>query len=141
VASSPLQTKGQNQMQRTAYLLIVLIVLTLSFSLVRRSNSFVEARAVKQEDTKAERYELAKRHFPTVDYNDRSLRDTEENRSKKEKQKRFNDLGNWVFASTQPYIVENLATSYFNFPALPVSNSDIILIGVGRRNESSSFRE
>lgn len=117
-------------MQRATYPLIALIVLTLSFSLVRRSDFFVEARAAKQKDTKAERYELAKRHFPTVDYNEPSLPDTEQNRPKKEKKKRFNDLGNWVFSTTQPYIVENLATNYFNFPALPVANSDIILIGV-----------
>lgn len=119
-------------MQRTTYLLVVLIVLTLSISLVRRSDLFVEARAVNQKETKAERYELAKRHFPTVDYNEPSLPDTDENRPKKEKQKRFNDWGNWVSAIPQSYSAENLAITEgsFNFPALPVAKSDIILIGV-----------
>ena len=116
-------------MQRVTSPLILLIVLTFSFSLVWR-NDFVEARTVKQKETKAERYELAKRHFPTVDYNEPSLPDTEQNRAKNEKKKRFNHLGNWVFATTEPYIVENLATNSFNFPALPVAKSDIILIGI-----------
>lgn len=119
-------------MQKTTYLLIVLIIVTLSFSLVRRSDVLVEAYASKQKDAKAERYEQAKRHFPTVDYNEPNLPDTEENRAKKEKKKRFNDLGNWVFATPEAYIAENLALSegHFNFPALPAAKSDLILIGV-----------
>jgi len=119
-------------MQRTTYLLIVLIILILSFSLVRRTNFFVEAHPVKQKDPKAERYELAKRHFPTVDYNEPNLPDTEQNREKKEKKKRFNDLGNWVSTIPQSYIAENLAITEgsFNFPALPVAKSEIILMGV-----------
>lgn len=126
------RVKVQNQMQRTSYLLTVFIVLTLSFLLVRQTDFFVHARAAQQKDTRAERYELAKRHFPTVDYNEPVLPDTEENRPKKEKQKRFNDLGNWVSAIPQPYLAENLAVveGSFNFPALPVEKSEIILIGV-----------
>jgi hypothetical protein len=124
-------------MRKTTYLLLVLIAITLSFSLVRRNYFFVEAQAVRQQptsqdDARAERYEEAKRHFPTVDYDERNLPDTEENRAKKDKKKRFNELGNWVFATTQPYIAENVSMSggYLNFPALPVAKSDIILIGV-----------
>jgi len=137
------------KMQKTTYLLIVLIILTLSLSVVRRRDFFVEAYAIKQKDGKAERYEQAKRHFPIVEYDEPNLPDTAENRANKEKQKRFNDLGNWVFATTQPYIAENLATSHFNFPALPVAKSDLILIGVvgetkarlseNRRNVFSEF--
>lgn len=123
-------------MQKTTYLLVVLIALTLSFSLIRRSYFFVEAHAGRQQpanqkDARAERYEQAKRHFPTVDYDEPNLPDTEENRAKREKKKRFNELGNWVAATTQPYIRQNVSMkSYFNFPAFPVANSDIILIGV-----------
>ena len=138
-------------MQNTTYLLIVLIIMTVSFSLVRRKEFFVEAYTGTQKDPRAERYEEAKRHFPTADYNEPDLPATEENRAKKEKKKRFNELGNWVFATTQPYIAENLAMSggHFNFPALPVAKSDIILIGVvgdskaqlseNRRNVFSEF--
>lgn len=123
-------------MQKTTYFLIALIVLTLSFSLVRRNAFFGEAYAARQRDAKADRYEQAKRHFPMVDYNEPDLPDTEENRIKKEKRKRFNELGNWVFARTEPYIAENLAVSegQFNFPALPVEKSDLILIGVVRES-------
>jgi hypothetical protein len=119
-------------MGKTTYLLIGLIVMTLSFSLVRR-NAFVgEAYASRQKDPKADRYEQAKRHFPTVDYREPDLPDTNENRAKNDKRKRFNELGNWVYATTQPYIAENLAISEgeFDFPALPVAKSDIIVIGV-----------
>lgn len=116
-------------MKKTTQLLILLIILTLSLPLGRGSKYLFEAYASAQKDAKAERYEEAKRHFPTVDYNEPSLPATKKI-AKTEKQKRFNDLGNWVFATTQPYIVENLATSPFNFPALPVAKSDIVLIGV-----------
>lgn len=124
-------------MQKTTYLLLVLIIMTLSFSFIRRNYLSVEAQARSQQagnqkDAKATRYEEAKRHFPMVDYNEPSLPDTEEHRAKKEKKKRFNNLGNWVSAITQPYIAENVSLSggYLNFPALPVANSDIILTGV-----------
>jgi len=119
-------------MQKTTYLLILLIFLTLSFSLVRRNYFFAEAHTGNQKDARAQRYEEAKRYFPTVDYKQPNLPDTEENRPKKEKQKRFNDLGNWVFANTESYIAENLSVpeGLFNFPALPVAKSDAILIGV-----------
>lgn len=124
-------------MRKTTYLLLVLIAITLSFSLVRRNYFFVDAQARRQQpdnkkDARAERYEEAKRHFPMIAYDEPNLPDTEENRAKKEKKKRFNELGNWVFATTQPYIAENVSLSggYLNFPALPVAKSDIILIGV-----------
>ena len=124
-------------MQKTTFLLVTLIVLTISFSLVRRNNLFFAAYAHKQKDTRAERYEQAKRHFPTVDYNEPTLPDTEENRPKKEKKKRFDDLGNWVFANTQPYIAENRSTAnYFDFPALPVAKSDVVIIGVVSETEA-----
>src|SRR5688572_26473239 len=124
-------------MQKTTYLLFVLIVMTLCFSVLRRNDVFVGAQergpqASRQQDARAERYEEARRHFPTVDYDEPNLPDTEENRAKKEKKKRFNDFGNWVFRTTEPYIAENLAgtpAQYFSFPALPVAKSDIILIG------------
>jgi hypothetical protein len=138
-------------MQKTTFLLVTLIGLTISFSLVRRNNSFFEAYAHKQQDTRAERYEQAKRHFPAVDYNEPTLPETEENRPKKEKKKRFNDLGNWVFANTQPYIAENSSSAnYFDFPALPVAKSDVIIVAVvseteahlseNKRNVFSEFR-
>lgn len=124
-------------MQKPTYLLIILIILTMSFSLVRRNHFFLEAYAHRQKDARAERYEQAKRHFPAVDYNEPELPDTEENRPKKEKKKRFNELGNWVFANTEPYIAENRSSAnYFNFPALPVAKSDIIIIGVVSETEA-----
>lgn len=119
-------------MQKTTYLLIVLILMTLSFSLLRRNYFSVAVQARNQKDARAERYEQAKRHFPTVNYDEPNLPDTEDNRPKKEKQKRFNELGNWVFVSSQPYYEEHMAVpeGLFNFPALPVAKSDLILIGI-----------
>ena len=143
-------------MQKTTYLLLVLIVMTLCFSVLRRDYVFLGAQAGgpqtgHQKDARAERYEQAKRHFPTVDYDEPNLPDTEDNRAKKEKQKRFNQLGNWVSATTQPHITQNVSMKgYFNFPALPVVESDIILIGVvgetkahlseNKRNVFSEFK-
>jgi hypothetical protein len=103
-------------MQKTTCLLLVLIVMTLCFSILRRNYAFVGVQAGsqqpnRQQDAKAERYEEAKRHFPTVDYDEPNLPDTDENRAKKEKKKRFNDFGNWVFATTEPYIAENVSLS------------------------------
>jgi hypothetical protein len=124
-------------MQKTTFLLLVLIAATLCFSVSRRNYVFVEAQAgsqqsSRQQEAKAERYEEAKRHFPTVNYDEPNLPDTEENRAKKEKKKRFNDLMKWVSATPQSYIAENLAIpeGLFSFPALPVAKSDIILIGM-----------
>lgn len=123
-------------MQKTTYLLIVLIVITLSISLIRRDAFSVDTPADAQQvgnqkDGKPDRYQEAKRHFPTVDYDEPNLPDTEENRARKEKKKRFNDLGNWVSKFTQPYIRENRSSAVnLDFPALPVAKSDIILIGV-----------
>jgi hypothetical protein len=124
-------------MQKSTCLLLVLIVVTLCVSVLRRNYALVGVQADsqqpnRQQDAKAERYEQAKRHFPTVDYDEPSLPDTEENRATKEKKKRFNDLMKWVSATPQSYIAENLAIpeGLFNFPALPVSKSDLILIGV-----------
>lgn len=118
-------------MLKTTYLLIILIIITVTFSLVRRNYFFASVQAGNQKNQKAERYAQAKRHFPTVDYNEPDLPDTAENRPKSEKQKRFNELGNWVSANPQSYIAENLAISegYFSFPPLPVAKSDVVLIG------------
>ena len=144
-------------MRKTTYLLLILIAITLSFSIVRRNYFFVDAQARRQQpdnkkDARAERYEEAKRHFPTVAYNEPSLPDTEENRPTNEKKKRFNNLMKWVSVTPQSYIAENLAMpeGVFNFPALPVATSDIILIGVvgetkahlseNKRNVFSEFR-
>lgn len=119
-------------MQKTTYVLLVLIAITLTFSLVRRNYFVVEAQVGSQKDAKAQRYEEANRHFPTVAYNEPNLPDTEENRAKKEKKKRFDSLMKWVSPTPQWYIAENSAfpEGLFNFPALPVAKSDIVLIGV-----------
>ena len=109
--------------RKPTYLSVVLVALALCLS--------SEAYARQQNDSKADRYEQAKRHFPTVDYNEPALPDTEENRAKREKRKRFNELGNWVFANTRPDIAEHRsAANYFNFPPLPAAQSDIIVIAV-----------
>jgi hypothetical protein len=98
--------------------------------LVRQNEFIVEAYA-RAQDGRAERYEQAKRHFPTVDYNEPDLPETEENRAKNEKKKRFNELGNWVSSNTRPGIAEmHSSANYFDFPALPVAKSDVIVIGV-----------
>ena len=118
-------------MQKFTYLLLVLVLVTLAFSLSRRKDSFVEAYAGGQKDVRAERYELAKRQFPTADYDEPDLGDPEKQPARKEKQKRYNNF-KVVHTKPQPWQAEILVTSdsLFDFPALPVAQSDLILTGV-----------
>lgn len=104
-------------MQKLAYFL--LIALTL-----------FAAQANSQDKAKIERHQKVQGYFPIVDYNESDVPTTEENRAQKEKQRRFNNLGNWVVARTQPYLAESVSSITADFPALPVAESNNILIGV-----------
>ena len=64
-------------MHKFTYILLLLVLGTLAFSLIRRKDSLVEAYSVSQKDSKAERYEQAKRQSPTADYDEPDLTDPE----------------------------------------------------------------
>ncbi len=89
------------------------------------------------QDPKVERGNKAKRAFPTADINEPDSDDSEKGRAKKEKRQRFDA---WQFVSSKPesWIAESVLSSegYLDFPALPVNESDIILIATVLSSEA-----
>ena len=115
-------------MQKVTYVLLVLVLGTLVFSLAR-NRSLTTATAAGQEDAEQKYREHNKKikdRFPTVDYNKPDSADPE----KKAKKKRYND-GNWVYSNVGPDINEAIFTPepHVTFPALPVAESDIVVVG------------
>lgn len=68
--------------------------------------------------------------FPTAEYEEQDLADPAKNAAKKEKQKRHNNF-KLVARNPQPWQTETLVIpeGNFNFPALPVSTSELIVVG------------
>jgi len=118
-------------MFRFTYILVALVLVTLGFSFVRRTQPFASLYSVSQTNDKSDRFQDGKRHFPTAVYDEPDLADPQKNNEKKEKQKRYNSF-NLVSIKPESWIVETLITSdgLFAFPALPVAQSDLILTGV-----------
>jgi len=112
-------------MHRFTYILVALVLVTLGLSFVRRAQPFAATYLPAQTNAKSDKFQEAKRHFPTAAYDEPDLAD-----AKKEKQKRYNDF-KLVSVKPQPWKVETLITSdsLFAFPALPVAQSDLIFIG------------
>ncbi len=104
-------------MRKLTFLLIILSLATTSLSLQG------------QQDSNAERSNKSKRAFPSADINEPDSDDSEKGRAKKEKRQRFDA---WQFVSSKPesWIAESVISSdgYLDFPALPVKESDIILV-------------
>src|SRR6476646_5871209 len=75
-------------MHKLTYLLLLLVLTTLGFSLVRH-RIFTTAAIASQKDP--DHHKRVNERFPTVDYNEQELVDTEKNAQRKEKQKRYND--------------------------------------------------
>jgi hypothetical protein len=112
-------------MHRFTYILVALVLVTLGLSFVRRAQPFAAAYLPEQTNSKSDKFQDAKRHFPTAAYDEPDLAD-----AKKEKQKRYNNF-KLVSIKPQPWKVETLITSdsLFAFPALPMAQSDLIFIG------------
>lgn len=109
-------------MQKLTYFLLVLVVGTIAVSVVRHPNSIATAPANQH-------YKRINERFPTADYDEQDLPDTDKNAKRKAKQKRYND-GDWV-SSVEPGVDEAALTlePHFTFPALPVAESEIVVIG------------
>jgi len=115
-------------MEKLTYVLLVLVLGTLGFSLARNQN-FITATTAGQEDAERkyrEHNKKIKERFPTVDYNKPESSDPE----KKAKKKRYND-GNWVYSNVGPDVNEAIFTPepHVTFPPLPVAESDIVVVG------------
>jgi hypothetical protein len=114
-------------MQKLTYLLIVLVVGTLAVSVGRHRNPIPATTAQKNRAD----YKKINERFPTVNYDDKQdLPDPEKNARRKEKQKRYND-GELVDSRGDPGVDEAALTlePHFTFPALPVAESEIIVVG------------
>ena len=107
------------------YLLLVLVVNTLGPSLVGRIYSLSSASGATQTSSKGDSFQEAKQHFPTAEYEEQDLSDLG-----KETQKRHNNF-KLVAKNPQPWQTESvfIPERNFNFPALPVSTSQLIVVG------------
>jgi len=104
-------------------LLVILLIATLGFTSVRRTQGVSNKQTPQREQIK-------KDHFPTAEYEEPDLADARKNRLRKEKQKRHNNF-KIVSSSPAEWQAERvfIGEGAFNFPALPVERSAYILIG------------
>jgi hypothetical protein len=123
-------------MRKLTFFLLIILLATTSVSLFRRTEMFV-GYANGQDDPKAERSNKARRAFPTADINEPDSDDSEKGRPKKEKRRRF-DAWQFVSSKPEPWIAESVLSpeGYLDFPALPVNESDIILIAIVSSSEA-----
>jgi hypothetical protein len=112
------------------YLLLAVVIVAGTVELSTRK---ALPQGTSQSDNRAkwkEREEEAKRNFPTADFNEPDPVEPERRTAHKAKQKRHNGLG-LVSRNPDPdsgggaFIPEG----QFDFPALPVATSDIIVVG------------
>lgn len=113
-------------MHKLTYILVVLVVGTIAVSVVRHRNP-IPTTAGQQ--NRAD-YKKVNERFPTADYDEQDLPDPDKNAKRKAKQKRYND-GDWVDSRGDPGVDEAALTlePHFIFPALPVAESEIVVVG------------
>jgi hypothetical protein len=125
-------------MQKFTYALLLLLIGSLSFSAFRRSDTFLSGYAASQQDPRVERSNKAKAAFPVVEINELEPdTNSELGRSKKEKRQRY-DAWDLVLSKPAPGTDETIVSSegYFDFPPLPVTRSDIILMASVSNSEA-----
>ena len=113
-------------MQKLTYVLLVLVLATLGFSFAHNLTTATAAGQQDREQKEREHNQKLKDRFPTVDYNKPDSADPE----KKAKRKRY-DYGQLVYSTVRPeiYAAVVIGEPHITFPALPVAESDIIVIG------------
>jgi len=115
-------------MAKLTHFLLVLVAGTIVFSAVRHPKPTAIATASQKN---RDDYKKINERFPTVGYDDKQdLPDQEKNAKRKEKQKRYDD-GNLVGSHVEPGTDEAALTlePHFTFPALPVAESEIVVVG------------
>lgn len=115
-------------MPKLTYFLLVVVVGTIVFSVVRHHKS-IPITTVSQ--TPYDDYRKVKGRFPTANYSDKQdLPDPEKNAKRKEKQKRYDDTV-LVGSHVQPGVDESalFLEPHFTLPALPVAESEIVVVG------------
>ena len=119
-------------MRNLTYVLLVLVLLTGGLTAFRRCEPFSNAAGAGQNQKKIERYNRFKQAFPTADFNEPEASDPKANQLKVEKRKRYDNVLNLVSTKPSPGEAESITTAdgFFNFPALPVQESDVVVSGV-----------
>ena len=115
-------------MPKLTYFLLVVVAGTIILAVVRHPKPTPTATASQKN---RDDYKKVNERFPTVDYKDeQDLPDPEKNAKRKEKQKRYND-GDLVASQVEPGVDEAALTlePHFTFPALPVAESEIVVVG------------
>lgn len=117
-------------MRQLTYVLLLLVLATGAFSIFRKREFFVNAAVQNQK--KIERYNRTKQAFPTADFDEPAAVDPKTNQLRAEKRKRYDDSLNLVSTNPQSGEAESITTpeGFFNFPALPVKESSIVVTGV-----------
>ena len=117
-------------MRKLTYVLFLLVLATGAFSIFRKREFF--ANASVQNRQKVERYNRTKQAFPTADFDEHAAVDPKTNQLRAEKRKRYDDSLNLVSTNPQSGEAESITTSegFFNFPALPVKESNLVVTGV-----------
>jgi len=115
-------------MHRLTYVLLILVLSTLSFSLARHRNLTKTTIAAEKDQEQKQREHIKKvnERFPTAEYNQVGSADPQ----KTAKKKRYND-GHLVKATVNPETVETefFPEPHINFPALPLAESDLVVVG------------
>jgi hypothetical protein len=124
-------------MHKFTYFLVVLLLSTLGVSALKRTYTFSTASGIKQKSPQTDKFQEAKQHFPTAEYDQPDLPEPAKNAAKKEKQKRHNNF-RFVAKNPQPWQQESvfIPEGNFDFPALPVNKSQLIV--VARVGEASA---
>lgn len=118
---------------RWTYILLAVLLIVGTASIFARRVRVQDSGRRQQNENQAkwrQRDEEAKRRFPTADFNDSGPEDPIKRAAHKEKQKRHNGLG-LVSKNPEPDTGGGafLPERQFDFPALPVVQSDIIVLG------------
>jgi hypothetical protein len=114
-------------MQKLTYLLLILVVGTISLSVLRHGNPITATAGQKHRED----YKIINERFPTAIYDDeQDLPDPEKNAKRRAKQKRYND-GELVATKVNPGVDEAalFLEPHFTFPALPVAESELVVVG------------
>jgi hypothetical protein len=112
------------------YVLLGLVIVGGTVSLSTRKSRTQDTGQKERQTKWKEQEEEAKKNFPTTDFNEADPVEPEKRNAHKQKQKRHNGLG-LVHKNPDPdsggaaFIPEG----QFDFPALPVARSDIIVLG------------
>ncbi|HEY6806538.1 MAG TPA: hypothetical protein VI306_23360 [Pyrinomonadaceae bacterium] len=123
-------------MRKLTLVLLILFTITLIVSFVRRRDSLFTGYAASQKNSNAERASKANRAFPVAQF-DETDPNSEQGRQKKEKRQRYN-AWHLVVPKPAPWVSEATLSSegYLDFPALPVTESDAILIATVATSEA-----